>query len=186
MSFELLLPIKHRNKTLLMSKGLDNRITKRLRYVMLRILAKIHVGSETNWKVGSGSRSSKITPNPQHWKYAKKLIFVGTLKVTTKKRRIRIRNPVYRSKDPDPFQNVTDPEHSRFLLFCSVLSDIPIRHHNTQLGVFHNGPMGMGKLQKLFLIQNTVAACQFSCHHTIKASWSCDLNYKLIVKSSHL
>jgi hypothetical protein len=25
--------------------------------------------------------------------------------------RSRIRNPVYGSKDPDPFQNVTDPEH---------------------------------------------------------------------------
>jgi hypothetical protein len=29
-------------------------------------IEKIHVGSETNWKVGSLSRSEKIIPDPQH------------------------------------------------------------------------------------------------------------------------
>ncbi len=41
----------------------------------------------------------------------KPLFFVGILKATAKKRRIRIRNLVYGSQDPDPYQNVTDPEH---------------------------------------------------------------------------
>jgi hypothetical protein len=42
----------------------------------------------------------------------KKLIF-GILKDTAKKSRIRIRNLEYGSKDPDPdpYQNVTDPEY---------------------------------------------------------------------------
>jgi hypothetical protein len=44
-------------------------------------------------------------------KTLKKLIVGRLLKATTKKNRIRIRNPVYGSKDPDPHQNVTDPEH---------------------------------------------------------------------------
>jgi hypothetical protein len=35
---------------------------------------------------------------------------VGIFKTTAKKSRIRIRKPVHGSKDPDPFQNVTDPE----------------------------------------------------------------------------
>ncbi len=39
-------------------------------------------------------------------------IFVGILKAIAKKSRIRsrIRNPEYGSKDPNPYQNVTDPE----------------------------------------------------------------------------
>jgi hypothetical protein len=47
----------------------------------------------------------------------KKLFLVGILKANAKKRRIRIRswilirNPVYGFKVPDPYQNVTDPEH---------------------------------------------------------------------------
>jgi hypothetical protein len=32
---------------------------------MLRILEKIHVGSDANCKEGSGSE--KIIPDPQHW-----------------------------------------------------------------------------------------------------------------------
>ncbi len=41
-----------------------------------------------------------------------KLMFCWHLKShLTEKRRIRIRNPVYGSKDPDPPRNVTDPEH---------------------------------------------------------------------------
>jgi hypothetical protein len=39
------------------------------------------------------------------------LFFVGILKANAKKRRIWIRNLVYGSKDTDPYQNVTDPEH---------------------------------------------------------------------------
>jgi hypothetical protein len=39
------------------------------------------------------------------------LFFVGILKTTDKKRRFRIRNTVYGYKDPDPYENVTDPEH---------------------------------------------------------------------------
>ncbi len=47
----------------------------------------------------------------------KKIFFVDTLKVNYEKSRIRIRswiwirNQVYGSKDLDPDQNVTDPEH---------------------------------------------------------------------------
>ncbi len=37
--------------------------------------------------------------------------FVGILKATDKKSKIRIRSLVYGSKDPDPSRNVTDPEH---------------------------------------------------------------------------
>ncbi len=33
------------------------------------------------------------------------------MKASDEKFRIRIRNPVYGPKDPDPSQNVTDPEH---------------------------------------------------------------------------
>jgi hypothetical protein len=53
----------------------------------------------------------------QYSKYRKKqkLMFVGILEATNKQSKfrswIRIRNPVYRSKDPNPFKNVTDPEH---------------------------------------------------------------------------
>jgi hypothetical protein len=45
-------------------------------------------------------------------KLGNNLFFVGILKVTAKMKRIRIRNPVYGSKDPAPYpyQNVTDPE----------------------------------------------------------------------------
>jgi hypothetical protein len=45
------------------------------------------------------------------------LIFVGILEVTDEKSRdrswirSRIRKKVYGSKDPDPYQNVTDPEY---------------------------------------------------------------------------
>ncbi len=38
-----------------------------------------------------------------------KLIFGCILKATDEKSRIR--NPVYGFKDPDPYQNVMDPEH---------------------------------------------------------------------------
>ncbi len=45
------------------------------------------------------------------------LFFVGILKATAKKRRIQrrrqIRNPVYRSKDPDPDLNVTEPDKKK-------------------------------------------------------------------------
>ncbi len=34
--------------------------------VYVKNLKKIHVGSETNWKVGSVG-SEKIIPNPQYW-----------------------------------------------------------------------------------------------------------------------
>ncbi len=42
----------------------------------------------------------------------RKLIFCWYLEsLSAKNRRIRIRNSVYGSKDPDPCQNVRDPEH---------------------------------------------------------------------------
>ncbi len=41
----------------------------------------------------------------------KKNFFVGILKVTDKKSRIRICQSDVQSEDPDPYQNVTDPEH---------------------------------------------------------------------------
>jgi hypothetical protein len=41
----------------------------------------------------------------------KKTYFVGILKSTNEKSWIPIRDPLYGSKDPDPYQNVTDPEH---------------------------------------------------------------------------
>ncbi len=46
-------------------------------------------------------------------KLRKNLFLVGILKATDEKSRIRIRNPVYGFKDPDPSQNVTDPEHCK-------------------------------------------------------------------------
>jgi hypothetical protein len=36
------------------------------------------------------------------------------LEAAAKKSRILIRNPVYGFKDPDPYQNVTDPENFFF------------------------------------------------------------------------
>ncbi len=44
-------------------------------------------------------------------KMGKNLFFVGNLKAIDEKSRIRIRNPLYGSKDPSPSENVTDPEH---------------------------------------------------------------------------
>jgi hypothetical protein len=44
------------------------------------------------------------------WKN-KKTFFAGILKTTDEKIRIRIRNKVYGSKEPDPDQNITDPDH---------------------------------------------------------------------------
>jgi hypothetical protein len=43
----------------------------------------------------------------------KNFVFVGFLKATDEKSRIRIQihYSVYGSKDPDPYQNFTDPEH---------------------------------------------------------------------------
>jgi hypothetical protein len=48
---------------------------------------------------------------------SKKLIFFGILKATDEKSRIqiRIRSPVYGYKDPDPYKNVTDPEHIKIV-----------------------------------------------------------------------
>jgi hypothetical protein len=40
----------------------------------------------------------------------KNLFFVGILEMTTK--RAGSGNKVYGSKDPDPYQNATDPEHA--------------------------------------------------------------------------
>jgi hypothetical protein len=39
------------------------------------------------------------------------LFFVCIMKATDEKSRIWIRSPVYGSKDPNPYKNVTDPEH---------------------------------------------------------------------------
>ncbi len=49
----------------------------------------------------------------------KKLIFIGVLEATDEKSRI---NQVYGSKDPDPdpYQNVTDPEHFSYHCECAV------------------------------------------------------------------
>ncbi len=159
MSCELLLPIKHTNETLLMS---DNRITKKLHYVT-RVLEKIHVGSETNWKVNPDPDPQKIIPNQQHWKYEEKtwrknLFLLAPWKPLPKREgfgsviqctdpRIRIRVKMSWTR------NIAG-----FWYSVPILSDIPVRNHNTQLGAFHNGPMGMGKLQKLFLTQDSVAA----------------------------
>jgi hypothetical protein len=48
-------------------------------------------------------------------KVEKKLIFAGILKATEERAGSgsgsRIHNPVYGSEYPDPYQNVTDPEH---------------------------------------------------------------------------
>jgi hypothetical protein len=48
-------------------------------------------------------------------KLLKNAFFVVILEAAAKKSRILIRNPVYGFKDPDPYQNVTDPEN--WLLF---------------------------------------------------------------------
>ncbi len=44
-------------------------------------------------------------------KLEKNLFFVGILEVTDEKSRIRIRKSSVRIQDPDPYKNVTDPEH---------------------------------------------------------------------------
>jgi hypothetical protein len=56
------------------------------------------------------------------------------MKATDKKRRIRIRYPVYRSKNPDPYQNDTDSEHwqpreASFFLQSLVLGRPGLRIH---------------------------------------------------------
>jgi hypothetical protein len=51
----------------------------------------------------------------------KNLFFVGILKATEEKSRIRIRNPVCGPEDPDPYQNVMDPERwtlGHFIMEC--------------------------------------------------------------------
>ncbi len=63
-------------------------------------------------------------------KTRKNLFFVGILKASDKKRRIRLRtcNPVYGSKDPDLSQTVTDSEHWFWIhynkvLVCTIYAD---------------------------------------------------------------
>ncbi len=51
-------------------------------------------------------------------KLLRNAFFVGILETAAKKGRILIRNPVYGFIDPDPYQNVTDPEN--WLLLFSV------------------------------------------------------------------
>jgi hypothetical protein len=51
-------------------------------------------------------------------KLLRNAFFVGILESAAKKSRILIRNPVYGFKNPDPYQNVTDPEN--WLLLFSV------------------------------------------------------------------
>ncbi len=63
----------------------------------------------------------------------KYLFFVGILKAADKKSRILILITLYESKDPDPFQNVTDRVELRWILspfifplcnyFCVVISN---------------------------------------------------------------
>ncbi len=72
-------------------------------------------------KVGYNSLSTSTVSNKLK-KLRKNLFFVGVLRAIDEKSRIR--DPVYGSKDPDPFQNVTDPEHSNWKnnIFLSFLS----------------------------------------------------------------
>jgi hypothetical protein len=51
-------------------------------------------------------------------KLLRNAFFVGILEAAAKKSRILIRNPVYGFKDPDPYQNFTDPEN--WLLLFSI------------------------------------------------------------------
>jgi hypothetical protein len=85
------------------------------------------LSSKTNINVPTVTNNRK--------KLRKKLFFLGKLKATAKKSRIRIRirtpplwirSPVYRSEDPNPdsFLNVTDPEHKK----CQTLIE-PSNHH---------------------------------------------------------
>ncbi len=48
-------------------------------------------------------------------KKAKKLRNCINMKATDEKSRMQNCNPVYGTKDPDPFHNVTDPEHCTFV-----------------------------------------------------------------------
>jgi hypothetical protein len=58
--------------------------------------------------------SVSTVSNKQKKLREKKLIFVGVLKGNAEKSRMR--NPVYGSKDPDPYKNVTAPEHWTILV----------------------------------------------------------------------
>jgi hypothetical protein len=54
------------------------------------------------------------------------LFYVGILEVSDEKRRIRIRilkSSVHGSEDPNPYQNVTDPEHWSKQSFSAVEQD---------------------------------------------------------------
>jgi hypothetical protein len=64
-------------------------------YNLLSFEADVNV---TTVSTGTGNNQEK-----------KNLIFVSILKITEKMSRIRIRNLVYGSKNPDPSQNVTVP-----------------------------------------------------------------------------
>jgi hypothetical protein len=57
----------------------------------------------------------------------KNLFFVGISKAADKKSIIRIRNPVYGSKDPDPYQNITD-------LYALALGQSLLVQHGTRGG----------------------------------------------------
>ncbi len=50
-------------------------------------------------------------------KLEKILFFIGILEATDEKNRV---NQVYGTKDPDPHQNVSDPEHGSYHCECDV------------------------------------------------------------------
>ncbi len=55
--------------------------------------------------------------------YENNLFFVGILKVTDEKSRIR-KEPLVSVPDPDPYQNTTDPEHR--LVGCRTVNIVDL------------------------------------------------------------
>jgi hypothetical protein len=72
-----------------------------------------------------------ISSNVKGKKLRKTLFFVDILRAIEEKNRIRIRNPVYRSKNPDPYQNVKYQQH--WLLELVNLKVIVMKGRKTNL-----------------------------------------------------
>ncbi len=152
MSCELLLPIiKHRDKTLLMS---HNRITKRLCYVknirknscrirnQLKSRIRIQIHKKNHFESTTLQKWRKKTWRKKlfllaHWKPLQKREGSGSAIQCTDPR-IRIRIKMSRAR------NIAG-----FCYSVPILSDIPFRYHNTQLGANCNGTMANWSVAKI-------------------------------------
>jgi hypothetical protein len=74
-----------------------------------------------------------VSTGKKQKKCRKNLFFVVILEATEEKSRIRIRHPVVVSHDPDPYQNVTYPEHWKI---PKVINVTRVRIQNLAFGLF--------------------------------------------------